>query len=373
MKIVVAMDSFKSSIGAVSACEIVKEAIQSIYPEHEIVSIPMADGGEGTAEAMMAARGGEWIEIQAMGPLPEMQVSAGFAFFPDTKVALVEMAKASGLELLSSEQTNPLETTTFGTGQLIRAAADYGAEKILLAVGGSATVDGGVGAAEALGWKFLDKDGNGVGFGGGQLEYIAQIIRPEKIDLPEIEVLCDVDNLLCGEDGAAKIFGPQKGATAEMVEQLESGLNHLAEVVKKQLGKEIDKIPGSGAAGGLSAGAVAFMDAKLVRGVETIIRESRLTEEIGDADWVITGEGRFDKQSLQGKVVSGVTKAAKLSRAKVAVIAGIVALSKQQWQDFGITAAVSAAEETADLDYAIAHAKSLLAEAARRFALRNLR
>lgn len=373
MKVIVAMDSFKSSISAVCACKIVKDTLQSIYPELKIVSIPMADGGEGTTEAMLAARRGEWIEMQAMGPLPQMQVSAGFAFFPDTRVALVEMAKASGLELLSSGQTNPLKTTTFGTGQLVRAAANYGADKILLAVGGSATVDGGVGAAQALGWNFLDSNGKQIGFGGGQLEYIAQIIRPEKIDLPEIEVLCDVDNPLCGKDGAARVFGPQKGATSEMVERLEAGLNHLAEVVKQQLGIEIRQISGSGAAGGLSAGALAFMDAKLVSGVETIIQESLLTEEISDADWVITGEGRLDSQSLRGKVVSGVTKVAILNRVRIGVIAGAVELSKQQWQDFGITSAISVTEKTTDLNYAIANTKSLLADATRKFALTNLR
>jgi glycerate kinase len=367
------MDSFKSSISAVCACKIVQDTLKSIYPDFKIVSIPMADGGEGTAEAMRAARGGEWIEIRAMGPLPLMQVSAGFAFFPDTKVALVEMAKASGLELLSPEQANPLKTTTFGTGQLIRAAVDYGADKILLAVGGSATVDGGVGAAQALGWKFLDSDGNQIGFGGGQLEYIDKIIKPDELNLPEIEVLCDVDNPLVGEDGAARIFGPQKGATAEMVERLEAGLNHLAEVVRQQLGRQILQVPGSGAAGGLSAGAIAFMDAKLVRGIETIIQESGLAEEISDADWVITGEGRFDSQSLRGKVVSGVTKAAKLSRARVCVIAGAVVLSEQQWRDFGITDAIGLSDETTDLNYAIANTKSLLAEATRKFAPTNLR
>ncbi|MCJ7778547.1 MAG: glycerate kinase, partial [Sedimentisphaerales bacterium] len=341
-------------------------------PDFKIVSIPMADGGEGTAEAMMAARGGQWIEVQTMGPLPSMQVNASFAFFPDTKIALVEMAKASGLELLSPGQANPLKTTTFGTGQLIRAAGEYGANKILLAVGGSATVDGGVGAAQALGWKFLDADGNPIGFGGGQLEKIAQIIRPDKLDLPKVEVLCDVDNPLCGEQGAAIVFGPQKGATPEMVEQLEAGLNHLAEVVRHQLGKQIDKIPGTGAAGGLSAGAIVFMDAKLVSGIETIMRQSRLIEEISDADWVITGEGRFDSQSLRGKVVSGVTKAAKQSRTKVAVIAGKVVLPKKQWQDFGITDAIGLSDEVTDLAHAIANAKTLLAEAAKKFAKAHL-
>jgi glycerate kinase len=367
------MDSFKSSISAVCACKIVKDTLQSIYPELDIVSIPMADGGEGTAEAMMAARGGQWIEVQTMGSLPLMQVSAGFAFFPDTKVALVEMAKASGLELLNPGQANPLKTTTFGTGQLIRAAANHGADKILLAVGGSATVDGGVGAAQALGWKFLDSAGKQIGFGGGQLEHIVKIIRPDELDLPEVEVLCDVDNPLCGKNGAAKIFGPQKGATPEMVERLEAGLNHLAEVVKQQLGRQIDKIPGSGAAGGLSAGAIAFMDAKLVSGIETIIKESGLAKEISDADWVITGEGRFDSQSLRGKVVSGVTKAARLSRARVCVIAGRVELSEKEWRDFGITDAIGLSDETMDLDYAIANTKSLLADAAKKFAQMYLR
>jgi glycerate kinase len=371
LKIVVAMDSFKSSISSVCACKIVKDTLKSIYPDFKITSIPMADGGEGTAEAMMAARKGKWIEIQAMGPLPTMQVNAGFAFFTDTKAALVEMAKASGLELLNPEQTNPLKTTTFGTGQLIRAAADYGAGKIFLAVGGSATVDGGVGAAQALGWKFLNSESKRIGFGGGQLEYITQVIRPEKIDLPVIEVFCDVDNPLCGKDGAARVFGPQKGATAEMVKQLEAGLNHLAEVVKKQLGTEINKIPGSGAAGGLSAGAIAFMDAKLVSGIETIIQESGLEKEISDADWVITGEGRFDSQSLRGKVVSGIAKVAAQRQVKVGVIAGRIELSEQQWQDFGIADALGLSDETMELSYAISHTKSLLAEATRKFAQTN--
>jgi glycerate kinase len=283
------------------------------------------------------------------------------------------MAKASGLELLSPKQFDPLNTTTFGTGQLIQAATNYGADKILLAVGGSATIDGGVGAAQALGWKFLDSKGKQIGFGGGQLERIAKIIKPGKIDLPEIEVLCDVDNPLVGKDGAARVFAPQKGATPEMVEQLEAGLNRLAKVVKKQLGIEIDKIPGSGAAGGLAAGAIAFMSAKLVSGVETVIQESGLAKEIEDADWVITGEGRFDSQSLRGKVVSGITKSAILNQVKVCVIAGRVELPEKEWRDFGITDAIGLSDKTMNMAYAIAHTKSLLADAARKFSQANLK
>jgi glycerate kinase len=205
------------------------------------------------------------------------------------------------------------------------------------------------------------------------LEHIAQIIGPDNLDLPEIEVLCDVENPLCGKDGAARVFGPQKGATPEMVERLEAGLNHLAVVVKQQLGIEIDKIPGSGAAGGLSAGAIAFMNAKLVSGVETIMRESGLIKEISDADWVITGEGRFDSQSLRGKVISGIAKAARLRRVKVAVIAGRVELSKSKWRDFGISDAIGLSDETTDVSYTIANTKSLLAEATRKFAQTKLR
>lgn len=360
------MDSFKSCLSATIACAIIEEALRSINPGLEIVSIPMADGGEGTAQALMAARGGQWIERNVTSPLPGMIVKAGFVFFPDTKTALVEMAKANGLELLSPGQANPLKATTFGTGELIRASAEYGAKKILLAVGGSATVDGGIGAAQALGWNFLDSDGNEIGFGGGQIEHIAKIIRPEKLDLPEVEVLCDVENPLVGQYGAARVFGPQKGATPEMVEQLEAGLKHLAEVVKQQLGKQIDKIPGSGAAGGLAAGAIAFMDAKLVSGIETIIRETGLAEEIKDADWVITGEGRFDSQSLRGKVVSGVTKQAKKANVKVAVIAGRIAVSEKKWRDFGITEAIALSDETMDLKDAIANVRKLLVEAVRK-------
>jgi glycerate kinase len=373
LKIVVAMDSFKSSISALSACKIIRDTLLSINPELTVISIPMADGGEGTAEAMMSAHRGKWIQVQTVGPLPEMKIKAGFALFLDTKVALVEMAKASGLELLSREQANPLETTTFGTGRLIRAAANYGAAKIFLAVGGSATVDGGVGAAQALGLSFLDSKGKQIGFGGKQLERIKQIIKPSELNLPEIEVLCDVDNPLVGRDGAARVFGPQKGATPEMVEQLEAGLNHLAKLVKKQLGTEIDKIPGGGAAGGLAAGAVAFMNAKLVSGIDTIIRETGLAKEVSDADWVITGEGRFDSQSLRGKVISGVTKAAKQGKAKVCVIAGRVELPEKQWRDLGITDVIALSDKKTKLAYAIAHTKSLLADAAKEFAQTNLR
>ena len=401
MKIVVALDSFKGSLTAVQACDIVAGAIRAVRPDAEVVTKPMADGGEGTASVLMAAAGGRWLAKTVMGPLPEMQVDAGFVWLPDTRTALVEMATASGLPLLKPQQRNPLKTTTYGTGQLIKAAIDHGANHILLAIGGSATVDGGVGAAVALGWRFLTKDGREVGLGGGQLSQIATIVVPvrsvpvwgERPRSPDdvvrgrttcketpcgvttnvaVEVLCDVDNPLCGEHGAARVFGPQKGATPEMVEQLDAGLAHLARLIKEQLGRDITCLPGAGAAGGLAAGAVAFLDGRLISGVEAVMAQIRLPQAVTSADWVITGEGSFDEQSLRGKVVSGVVRVARAAGAKVAVCAGQVRLEPPEYRQAGITTAMACMEPGMELDDAMARGAELLDCAARRLAREHL-
>ena len=310
-KIVIAMDSFKGSLTAVEACAAVARGILGVRPDVEIIERPMADGGEGTARTLIAAAGGEWVEERVMGPLPEMKVDAGYAWLPTAGPrALVEMAQASGLALLTEDQLDPLQTTTYGTGELLRTAVGRGAERLWLAVGGSATVDGGVGAAMALGWTFHDRAGRNIGHGGGELERIVSITPPTQIDLPPVEVLCDVDNPLCGPRGAAAVFGPQKGATPEMVERLDSGLAHLADVVERDLGRELRDLAGAGAAGGLAAGAVAFMNATLVSGIEAMIEASKIEEDLVAADWVVTGEGRLDEQSLYGKVVSGISNLA---------------------------------------------------------------
>ena len=429
MKIVVAMDSFKGSLTATRACDIVAEAIRSSRPDATVVAKPMADGGEGTAVTLMAAAGGEWVPVEVMGPLPEMRVNAGYVWLPDTRTAVVEMATASGLPLLRPDQYNPLKTTTYGKGQLIQAAIERGADQILLAIGGSATVDGGVGAAMALGWRFLTADGREIGLGGGELAAVDQILPPaeprsgprgegvpplrrkailaspwaspmspsasqettEKSGAPcpvprdpsgesratshepppdrrpAVKVLCDVDNPLCGEHGAARVYGPQKGATPQMVEILDANLAHLAARVKDQLGENIKDLPGSGAAGGLAAGAVAFLDASLVSGVDEVIAQNGLRQELSDADWVITGEGRFDTQSLRGKVVSGVARAAREAGAKVAVLAGQVLLPPELYRRSGIEVALPCMTGAMTVDYAIAHTESLLGEAAREF------
>jgi len=372
MKIIIAMDSFKGTLTAPEACEIIADAIAKSLPDAQLVIKPMADGGEGTAAAMIKAANGQWIPQKVMGPLADMQVDAGFAWFDRDKTALVEMASASGLELLSQEQMNPLKTTTYGTGQLIKAASDYGAHKILLAVGGSATVDAGLGAATALGWKFLDQQGSPISLGGEELQQLEKIVEPKDLHLPAVEVLCDVDNPLCGEHGAAKVYGPQKGATAQMVEQLEKGFVHLAALVQAQLQSDINNVPGAGAAGGLAAGAIAFMNAKLVSGIETIMAYSNLRAELRTADWVITGEGCFDNQSLRGKVISGIAKIASQSNTRLAVLAGRITVPKDELQKLKISAAIPCRADDMPRDYALQNCRTLLRSAAQKFAAQYL-
>jgi glycerate kinase len=380
VKIVVALDKFKGSLTAPRACEIVRDAIHSIQPAVKIVVKPMADGGDGTAEVFSSTLGGEWVQHQVTGPLPGTLVNARYLWVPHERLAVVEMAQASGLVLLKPEECNPLRTHTHGTGELLCYAASRGAQRILLAVGGSATIDGGVGAARAGGWRFVGADGKQVELGGGQLERIVKIEDPRwdtEIDEEyflhfSLEVLCDVDNPLCGARGAAHVFGPQKGATPEMVEQLDAGLRHLAELVKTQLGKDIADVPGAGAAGGLAFGALAFIDAKLVPGVEAVSKAIGLDGALHGADWVITGEGCFDEQSLQGKVVSGIAKLAAQHGVKVAVLAGDVRLSESVWRREGIELALSTTEPGMELSDAMASAERLLKSTARQFAARIL-
>ncbi len=370
MKIVVAMDSFKASLSAAEACGIVADAVGEYMPTAVVVKKPMADGGEGTARVMMDASDGQWVPQTVTGPFEDMRVKAGFAWFQTDRTAVVEMAAASGLELLSRDQLNPMKTTTYGTGELIKKASEYGAEKILLAVGGSATVDGGVGAAAALGWAFLDAKGSPVPPGGMGLLKIEKIVRPKELHLPPVEVLCDVDNPLCGDNGAAKVYAPQKGATDRMVDRLEKGLAHLAAIVTKQLGRDIQDLPGAAAAGGLAAGAAAFMNAAIVSGIEVVMARSKLADELKNADCVITGEGRFDSQSLQGKVVSGICRMARKYAVRVAVLAGQIAVAAKEYERFGIVDALACRSKGMTVEYAVRHSRALLHDAAHELAQR---
>lgn len=367
MKVVLALDSFKGNLTALEACESVQKGILAVFPECDVVICPMADGGEGTVEALRAARGGQWITCTVTGPLPDRSVEAGFGWCPDDGTALVEMAHASGITLLQAAELNPLHTTTYGTGELMRAALEKGARRIILAIGGSATVDGGIGAAMALGWEFLNQNGEPVGLGGKALRSIHSIKRGPKLGIP-VDVLCDVSNPLTGPQGAATVFGPQKGATPQMVEQLEAGLSHWARVARAQLGIEIEFLPGAGAAGGLGAGMIACAGAKLVPGIETVMSASQLEEKLAGADWVISGEGKFDEPSLGGKVVSGILSIARTLDVRMGVIAGQVDIDESLYRKAGLEFAWGTAPEGMPLEEVLRQSKENLAMAATRFA-----
>ena len=359
MKIVVALDKFKGSLTAAEACTVVRDALLVAHPGAQIILKPMADGGDGTAEALHTALGGEWITTQVTGPLPDMHVTAKYLWLAKERRAFIEMAQASGLVLLPPELRNPLLTSTRGTGELLADALRRGAQHIWLTVGGSATVDGGIGAAAALGWRFLDASGETLAPCGEALSRIKKIVAPS-CDWPVVEVLCDVDNPLCGEHGAARVFGPQKGATPPMVAQLDAGLRNLAAVVRAQLGKDILDIPGAGAAGGLAAGEIAFLNARLVPGITTVMNACKLEDDLIGADWVITGEGAFDEQSLRGKVVAGVAALAQKHGVKIAVLAGRVLLTEEQWRGAGVDLARAIAPPAMNTPDAIRQATALL-------------
>ena len=336
MTIVLAFDAFKGSLSAPDICRIAAAALDR--PGVSLRIVPMADGGEGTLEALISARHGTMITVpDVAGPLPGQRLAACYAWLPGERTAMVEMARASGLTLVPESRRNPLITTTRGTGELLADALRRGAERLFLTLGGSATNDGGVGAAAALGWRFLDARGRNVPDGGGNLRRIARILPPEsgRLDLP-VEVLCDVDNPLCGPRGAAAVYGPQKGATPAMVRELDRGLAHLAELVRQTLGRDIRAMPGAGAAGGFGAGAVAFFGGRLVPGSEAVADAVHLGEALAGADWVVTGEGSLDEQSLRGKVVSQVLRQARERGVAVAVLAGRVSLSPAACRDAGM-------------------------------------
>jgi glycerate kinase len=369
MKVVLAFDSFKGSLSAAEACRIAGDALREVWPDVDLVTTPMADGGEGTVSALLAARPGEWIPTPATGPLASQCVAAGFGWLASDLTAVVEMASASGLTLLREDQLNPLATSTRGTGELLMAAAQQGARRILLAAGGSATVDGGMGAAHALGWRFLDHQNVELTPCGGNLETIAHLVKPESpTTLPHLELLADVIHPLCGDLGAARIFGPQKGATPPMVKKLERGLENLARLWRLELGQDLRDLPGGGAAGGLAAGAVAFFGAHIVSGIDTVMRETKFADACTGAAWVLTGEGSFDASSLHGKVVSGVLRQAREAGARTAVLAGRVNLTTEAWTQAGLTYAAALATPSLSTDEAIRLAPQLLYGQTQRFA-----
>ncbi len=372
MKIIVAADSFKGSLSAKEVCGVIAETISKNRPDVRVMARPMADGGEGTADAMIAACGGRWITESVMGPLEDMEVEAGFAWFADSRIVLVEMARASGIALLGGLGLDPMKTTTCGTGQLIKSAIARQPKEILLAIGGSATIDAGVGAAMALGWQFHDGRGESVGLGGGEIERIRDIIAPPEKITCKVKVLSDVDNPLYGPNGAAEIFGPQKGATPEMVKILDRSIRQFSDLIRSKLGIDVSSLPGAGAAGGLGAGAVAFMNADIVSGIDVIMEVVNIEEDLRDADWIITGEGRLDNQSFQGKVISGITRLAKKTNTNVAVIAGDIQLAPSSYGGYGIADAIALKQKNMTTEYAMRNCRPLLKRACETFISRHI-
>ena len=324
MKIVIAPDSWKESLSALDVARAIEDGFREIFPTAEYVCLPVADGGEGTVEAMVAASGGRIINVTVCGPLGE-PIAAFYGLSGDGKRAIIEMAAASGLERVPPASRNPRITTSWGTGELIRHALDYGVEHIIIGIGGSATNDGGAGMLQALGVRLLDRRGVSLPQGGAALAQLARIdasgIDP-RLAACRLEVACDVTNPLTGPDGASAVFGPQKGATPEMVQELDRALAHFATLIFRDLNKSVSTLAGGGAAGGMGAALWAFCGGVLRPGCEIVTEALNLDALVADASLVITGEGRIDSQTIHGKVPVGVARVAKRYGLPVIGIAG---------------------------------------------------
>jgi glycerate kinase len=368
MKIVIAPDSFKGSLSAKDVSENIKIGIERVYRDVDIQCIPMADGGEGTVQSLVDATKGKIINVLVKGPLLQ-EVDAFYGILGDGRTAVIEMAAASGLPLVPEDQRNPMITTTYGTGELIKHALDMGCREIIIGIGGSATNDGGVGMATALGVKFLDQEGKDIGHGGGSLSKLHRIDISEmdkRIKDCKIIVACDVDNPLCGPRGATYIFGPQKGAKGDMLEILDNNLEHYAKVIKTNFDIDIKNCPGAGAAGGLGGGLMAFMDAKLQKGIDIVIEAVKLEQYMRGADLVITGEGMMDYQTQYGKTPYGVAKTAKKYNVPVVALVGQIGKNANVLYEMGIDSIFSIVEGVTTLESAIADCARLMQDAAER-------
>lgn len=327
MKIVLAIDSFKGSLSSDEAEEAVKSGILEAYPDCDVISIPIADGGEGTLSVMMKAAQGAYRSVIAHNPCME-KIQTQYGVSVDGQTAFIEMANISGLPLIDESRKNPMKTTTFGTGELIKDALEQGYTRFIVGIGGSATNDAGTGMLQALGFRFLDKAGNELGQGGEILPHIDKVDATQKHPLLEqarFIVACDVRNPFYGPEGAAYVYAKQKGADDEMIAALDKGMQHFARIIHATTGKDISHIPGSGAAGGLGGGMLAFLHAELKSGADLLLDLSRFEEHITDADLIITGEGRIDHQSLMGKIPGKVLQAGQRKGIPVIALAGNVA------------------------------------------------
>jgi glycerate kinase len=370
MKIVIAPDSFKESLSAMEVATQIEAGFREVFPHAEYVKIPVADGGEGTVQAMIDATAGRRVEIAVSGPLGE-PVQAFYGLTGGEPVAVIEMAAASGLALVPPAQRDPLATTSYGTGQLIRAALDAGARRFVLGVGGSATNDGGAGMLQALGVRLLDAHGAEIGPGGGELA------RLDRIDMTQFDprvrdcvfdVACDVSNPLVGPQGASAVFGPQKGASPEVVQQLDAHLRHYADIILRDMGREVADLPGAGAGGGIAAAMTVFLNGRLRPGSEIVTEAVGLDRAVRDAYLVVTGEGRTDSQTVKGKTPVGVARVAHRHGTPVIAISGSLAPDAGAVHEHGIDAVFSTVRKPCTLNEALADAGFNLRAAARNVA-----
>jgi glycerate kinase len=361
MTILIAPDKFKGSLSAHEVCDIISDEFRAAGDSLNIVALPLADGGEGTCELLTTFSGGTMIKVPVRDPLART-INSEFGISSDGRIAFLEMATASGLQLLKKEERNPLLTTTLGTGDLIRHALDRGVEQIIMGVGGSATNDGGMGMAESLGVVFYDVSGNKLAGNGENLSRIHSLdssgVHPRLADV-NFTIFCDVDNPLHGPNGAAYIFSPQKGADKAMVIELDRGLKHYQEILEKTSSIRVN-FPGAGAGGGLPASLKAFAFINIRRGMDFIAEFTNLEEQIKSADFIITGEGKVDNQTLSGKVVKGVADLARKHRKRLAIVAGKNELEPRRLSELGAMAVVTLVTEGIDEQEAIKRASQLL-------------
>jgi len=372
MKIVIAPDSFKENLTSLEVASEIETGLRRIWPDADYVKVPMADGGEGTVQSLVDATGGQIVKCEVSGPQGD-KVLASYGLLGDGRTAVIEMAEASGLPLVAKEKRNPLIATTFGTGELIADAIKRGVEEIIIGIGGSATNDAGAGLAQALGVRFLNFGGapiNDLISGGdlGKVEAVDMTSINPGLARVRISVACDVTNPLCGEQGASRVYGPQKGATPEMVELLDKNLAHFAHVIKRSIGADVAERPGAGAGGGIGAGLMAFTNATLKRGVELVVAATRLEEKMQGANLAITGEGRVDFQTAFGKTPSGVAAAAHKCGVPVVAIGGGLADDAAGVFAHGIDGLESATPNAMPLDEAIKKSRQYLQDAAERAA-----
>ena len=362
-KYVVAPDSFKESMTAKEVCDAMEKGIKEADSAAEVIKVPMADGGEGTVDSLVDATQGQRVIVEVTGPLGN-KISAYYGILGNGTTAVIEMAKASGLEIVEKKKRNPMITTTFGTGELIKDALDHNVKEIIIGLGGSSTNDGGSGMAQALGAKLLDQNNHQIPFGGGNLDKLDKIdISNLDSRLQDVKIILasDVTNPLIGKDGASRVFGPQKGATPEMVEKLENNLQHYAKIVKRDLNKEVALVSGAGAAGGLGAGLIAFTTCEMRRGVDLAIEVTKLEEKIRDADYVFTGEGGTDFQTKFGKTPYGVAKLGKKYHKPVISLAGYLGEGIDSLYSEGFTAIFGIIPGACDLSTALKNGPSNVA------------